>query len=50
VPLGHKTDQDGFRLGGALDWSSMKERVVSSMKERVVSRGGHGPRVVGRPG
>jgi hypothetical protein len=29
---------------------SMKKRLVSFMKERAVSRGGHGPRVVARPG
>jgi hypothetical protein len=28
---------------------SMKKGRVSSMKERAVSRGGHGPRMVGRP-
>jgi hypothetical protein len=29
---------------------SMKKGFVSSMKELALSRGGHGPRMVGRPG
>jgi hypothetical protein len=29
---------------------SMKKGLVSSMKGRAVSSGGHGPRMVGRPG